>query len=117
MNDQLEVDFAARDAVLSAHQRKQLCRWLEYQAWRRSQWLGDEPAEQSANSLRRILTEHGIPVKDLRLFGGVFVPSRWQHVGWVHSVGEYSKGGRHGRKIQTFIPKPGVVIQEVSKPF
>lgn len=116
MTDQLEVDFEARNKVLEKHQQKALVRWLEWEIWRKGSWLekdGDgEFAPKSANDARQILADHGIEVKEKRLFGALFHPKRWEQDGWTNV-----KGPGHARKIQTFRPKPHAVFEPVAKPF
>lgn len=117
MTDQTALDFAARDRVLTAHQRKALVRWLEWRLYDLGCWLGPgDFAAKSVNDARKILAAEGIVVKDLRMLGGLFPPSRWEQEGWTKSIGEYAKGGKHGRKIQTFRPKPGIIIEPVPRP-
>ncbi len=105
MTEQPEFDFSVRDAVLSKHQRTHLCRWVEYECSR----LG---RDVSVNDCRAL-----IPVKmDLRVLGGAFPPSRWVQSGWTKSIGQYSKGGNHGRKVQVFRLRDGVEVAPVDRP-
>lgn len=114
MTDQTALDFSARNRVLEQHQRKELCRWLEWEMYRLGAWLGPgDFAARSVNDCRKLL---GGLKADLRVLGGVFPPSRWEQEGWTRSIGEYSKGGNHGRRIQTFRPRDGVVIDPVARP-
>src|SRR5690606_7549855 len=117
VTDQTALDFSARNRVLERHQRKELCRWLEWEMYRLGSWLehkGDgEFAARSVNDCRKLL---GGLTADLRVLGGVFPPSRWVQEGWTRSIGEYTKGGNHGRKVQTFRPRAGITFTPVPRP-
>lgn len=119
-DDQTTLDLSQRDAVLQKHQQKALVRYLEYRVWYDGSWIDTkgtgEFAPVSVNDARRILTEEGITAPDLRCLGALFPPSRWIGVGWTKSIGEYRSGKHHGRKVQTFRPKDGVVIPKVERP-
>lgn len=120
MSDQAELDLTQRDAILARHQQKALVRWLEFRCWYDGSWVekdGDGNfAPVSVNDARRILQEEGIEAPDLRCLGALFPRSRWIGVGWTKSIGAYRSGKHHGRLVQTFRPKDGVVIEEVPKP-
>ncbi len=114
-DDQTTLDLTARDRILERHQRKQLCRWLEWRLFYDGSWIDKHGTGAfdpvSANDARRILEEEGIVVEEKRIFGGLFPKSRWMPVGWTNV-----KGPGHARKIQTFRPKPGVTFEKVEKP-
>lgn len=110
---QLTIDLTQRDLVLEAHQRRDLVRWLEWKCYDATFWLGDGTTTAvSANTARAILKAHGISVADTRFLGGVFPVARWEQVAEIHS----DSGRCHARKIRTFRPREGAVIEEVPFP-
>jgi hypothetical protein len=105
---QLAMDLAARDVVLTEHQRKGLVKWLEWRMYR----LARPGDPVSANNARAILKAWNLTEIDARLLGGVFPSARWQQVGETHS----DSGRCHARKIRTFAPRPEVVVDWVVRP-
>lgn len=107
--------FAQRDAILAKHQSRELARWLEAECYHR--WLeGDEEGHvglpQSANDARKVLAAHGFEGIDTNFLAGVFLPKHWGEVGRVPSA---SPDG-HARKINTYRPRPGVVLPRLERP-
>jgi hypothetical protein len=110
---QMAMDLAARDAVLTAHQRKQLVRWLEWECLMACGWLKDGSLSPvSVNTARAILRAWGRDVGDTRFLGGVFPASRWVQAGEIMS----DSGRCHGRKIRTFRPRPQAEFVQVKRP-
>lgn len=107
LDPQVALDFEARDRILSAHQRKELVQWLEYQCAGESTY---RPV--SANDARAILRFWGLDSLDARLLGGVFPSARWEQVGETHS----DSGRCHARKIRTFTLRDGVRLFPVQRP-
>ena len=107
---QLGFDLDARDAVLDAHRRRDLIRWLEYELYLWATWLRRGkavPTEAdltpvSANVARRVLEAYAFELEDGRILGGLFPPSRWRQVGEATS----DTGVCHARRIRTFVPLP-----------
>ena len=111
MTAQLALDMAARDRILTAHQRKELVRWLEYCCYRACSWMNDgTDTPVSVNTARAILKAHDLEFPDTRFLGGVFPVSRWEQVGEVTS----DSGKCHARKIRQFLPRGE--IEEVKRP-
>lgn len=111
MTDQTTLDLAARDHILARHQRRALCRWLEWECYRATEWMGDGTTTPvSANTAREILRARDIELADARVLGGVFPSSRWKQVGEINS----DSGRCHARKIRQF--RPRVMIEFVAMP-
>ncbi len=87
---------AERDKILAKHQSKEIVRYLEYRLFNRCT-VSSDPV--SANEARLIYDSFRISGLDKRIFGGVFVPSRWER------VGESVSPSCHRRPIRTFRPK------------
>lgn len=103
------ADIAARDRVLTDHQRKELVRWLESECFTLYEGM---TGPVSVNDARAILSFWGLGDGDTRYLGGVFPRSRWRGVGYVMS----DSGRCHARMIRTFAPRTGVVVAPVDRP-
>lgn len=110
---QLTIDFAARDRILSAHQRKALVRWLEWECFQSTHWLGDGTITPvSANTARAICRAWDVTLAEPRLLGGVFHHRRWRQVGEVTS----DSGVCHARKIRLFLPRADAEFAPADRP-